>query len=244
MAGKLASLTVNGNGKSYTLSFLDGGNEQGHLLKILTGDNYILLPLEHFQPTRIFDIGAHVGAATIFFYNAYGDIPIYCFEPCKESRHYLRLNTSSFKGVQIFPFGLASHTHKAKLYHGGLHSMQNSTHKSVEIIENNFEEIELMEAQEALKDKVGPGSLLKIDTEGCEVEILRNLTSYFQHFSLVYLEYHSESDRREIDSILAPTHSLLFSSALQLHRGNVTYIANNAISTASRDPSLEIQHTL
>ena len=57
MNGKIASLTVDGNGKSYTLSFHDGGNEQGHLLKILKGDNYPLLPLEHFKPSRIIDIG-------------------------------------------------------------------------------------------------------------------------------------------------------------------------------------------
>lgn len=118
--------------------------------------------------------------------------------------------------------------------------MQNSTHMSVEVAPNDFEEIELIEAREALKDRVIPGTMIKIDTEGCEVEILRNLEPYFQDFSLVYIEYHSEADRREIDSILASTHSLLFSSALQVHRGNVTYIANNAIKTTPKDPSLEI----
>jgi hypothetical protein len=82
--------------------------------------------------------------------------------------------------------------------------------------------------------------MLKIDTEGCEVEILKNLSPYIKDFSLIYMEYHSEPDRREIDALLAPTHSLLFSNALQLHRGNVTYIANNAIKTTPKEPSLEI----
>jgi FkbM family methyltransferase len=240
MSGKLASLTVNGDGKSYTLSFTDGGNEQQHLLKILNGDNYILLPLEHFSPSRIFDIGAHVGAATVFFHHAYGDIPIYCFEPCRESRHHLQINTTPLKGVEVFPFGLAGSTRKAKLFHGKLHSMQNSTHVSVEVAESNHEEIELVEAKEVLSDKVGPGSILKVDTEGCELEILKNLEPYFEHLSLVYIEYHSEMDRREIDTLLAPTHSLIFSNALQLHRGNVTYIAHIIIKSTATRPSLEI----
>ena len=240
MSGKIASITVDGNGKSYTLSFHDGGNEQGHLLKILKGDNYPLLPLEHFVPTQVIDIGAHVGASAVFFHHAYGDIPILCFEPCQQSRDHLRLNTAALKGIEIFPYGLANRTHKTKLFHGRLHSMQNSTHMSVEVAPNDFEEIELIEAREALKDRVIPGTMIKIDTEGCEVEILRNLEPYFQDFSLVYIEYHSEADRREIDSILASTHSLLFSSALQVPRGNVKYIANNAIKTTPKDPSLEI----
>jgi hypothetical protein len=119
--------------------------------------------------------------------------------------------------------------------------MQNSIHPSIEVAEANSEEIELVEAREALKDKVGPASILKVDTEGCELEILKNLEPYFHDFSLIYLEYHSETDRREIDALLAPTHSLLFSNAIQLHRGNVTYIANNAIGHTTKDPSLEIR---
>ncbi len=241
MKGKIASLTVDGNGKSYTLSFHDGGNEQGHLLKILKGDNYPLLPLEHFRPSRIIDIGAHIGAAAIFFHHAYGAVPIYCFEPCQQSRDHLRLNTASLPGIEIFPFGLASSPRKAKLFHGRLHSMQNSTHMSVEVSQDDFEEIEILEAKEALQDKVGANTMLKIDTEGCEVDILKNLYSYIHDFSLIYLEYHSEQDRREIDTLLAPTHSLLFSNALQLHRGNVTYIANHAIVSTPKEPSLEIQ---
>jgi len=240
MPGIPASITVNGNGKSYTLSFLDGGNEQGHLLKILQGENYPLLPLEHFKPTRIFDVGAHVGASTIFFHHAYGDVPIYCFEPCAQSREFLRVNTAPLKGIEIFPFGLAGQKRVAKLFHGRLHSMQNSTHSSVEVTESDFEEVDLLEAREVLQDKVGPGSILKVDTEGSEIEILENLTPFFEHFGLIYLEYHSERDRREIDRVLERTHSLLFSNALQLHRGNVTYIANNAITTSPREPSLEI----
>lgn len=240
MRGTPASMTVNGNGKSYTLSFHDGGNEQGHLLKILKGENYLLLPFEHFKPTRIFDVGAHVGAATIFFHHAYGDVPIYCFEPCQQSREHLKCNTAQLNGIEIFPFGLANRAHKAKLFHGRLHSMQNSTHPSVEVAQSDYEEIELREAYATLKDKIIPGSMLKVDTEGSEVEILKNLSPFFEHLSLIYLEYHSEKDRREIDTLMAPTHSLLFSNALQLHRGNVTYIANHAIVTSPKDPSLEI----
>jgi hypothetical protein len=118
--------------------------------------------------------------------------------------------------------------------------MQNSTHPSVEVAQSDYEEIELREAYETLKDKIIPGSMLKVDTEGSEVEILKNLSPFFEHLSLIYLEYHSEKDRREIDTLMAPTHSLLFSNALQLHRGNVTYIANHAIVTSPKDPSLEI----
>jgi hypothetical protein len=118
--------------------------------------------------------------------------------------------------------------------------MQNSTHSSVEVDGSDFEVIQLKAANELLSSRIADGSLIKIDTEGCEVEILESLSLHYEKLSLIYLEYHSESARRKIDQMLANTHSLLFSQALQLHRGNVTYIANNAITVDPSNPSLEI----
>lgn len=192
------------------------------------------------MPTQIIDIGAHVGASTIFFRHAYPQIPILCFEPCAESRNFLRTNTAPLENIEIFPFGLARETRETKLFHGRLHSMQNSTHSSAEVDVTDFETIQLKSTREALSSRLANGSLIKIDTEGCEVEILEELTPHFDQLSLIYLEYHSESARRKIDTMLEKTHSLIFSQALQLHRGNVTYMANNAVTLTPFNPSLEI----
>lgn len=240
MKGRTETITVSGNDRSYTLTFRDGGNEQEHLLKVLNGDNYPLLPQKHFIPTQIIDIGAHVGASTIFFRHAYPQVPILCFEPCEETREFLEKNTAPLGDIEIFPFGLAKEERETKLFHGRLHSMQNSTHSSVEVDGSDFEVIQLKAANELLSSRIADGSLIKIDTEGCEVEILESLSLHYEKLSLIYLEYHSESARRKIDQMLANTHSLLFSQALQLHRGNVTYIANNAITVDPSNPSLEI----
>lgn len=240
MTGTTKTITVSGNDKSYTLTFRDGGNEQDHLLKVLNGDNYPLLPQKHFIPTQIIDIGAHVGASTIFFRHAYPKVPILCFEPCKETRNFLETNTAPLSDIEIFPFGLAKVERETKLFHGRLHSMQNSTYSSVEIDGSDFEIIQLKAADEFLSSRIVDGSLIKIDTEGCEVEILESLSPHYEKLSLIYLEYHSENARREIDQMLAKTHSLLFSQALQLHRGNVTYMANTAHSFGPSNPSLEI----
>ena len=50
--------------------------------------------------------------------------------------------------------------------------------------------------------------VLKVDTEGCELPILQNIKDRLPAIRLIHLEYHSESDRREIDRLLEGTHAL------------------------------------
>ena len=64
-------------------------------------------------------------------------------------------------------------------------------------------------------------TILKIDTEGCEVDILKNLN--VDNYDLILLEYHSEEDRREIDKLLK-NFMLLGCKTEILNRGLLKYI--------------------
>ena len=44
--------------------------------------------------------------------------------------------------------------------------------------------------------------VLKVDTEGCEVEILESLGDRLNAVDYVLLEYHSDDDRRRLDALL------------------------------------------
>ena len=57
----------------------------------------------------------------------------------------------------------------------------------------------------AAKD-LPPSELVKIDTEGCEVEILRNLN--LERTRAIFLEHHSRVDAETIKSMLAPAFNL------------------------------------
>ena len=43
-------------------------------------------------------------------------------------------------------------------------------------------------------------TIIKIDTEGCELEILDSIKTFFNQLQVIYLEFHSEKDRIRIYS--------------------------------------------
>ena len=50
---------------------------------------------------------------------------------------------------------------------------------------------------------------MKIDTEGCEVPIIKTLSNYYELLSVIYLEYHSVSDKKELLRLLENTHTVI-----------------------------------
>ena len=222
-------ISVEGQGKKYNVAFPDRSNARGHLLKVLSGEAYVLPEGGTFRPTQIIDIGANVGAATIFFQHTYPGVPIICYEPAQENLAYLKRNLSHIPHTEILECGLSDREGTARLFHGRLQCLQHSIHPSVEVDQSDFEVIQLRNAATELSKKMIPGSLIKIDTEGCEIEILQSVAHELNNVALLFIEYHSEQQRREIDALLAPTHSLLAANALQVHRGNVAYISNETL---------------
>jgi hypothetical protein len=69
--------------------------------------------------------------------------------------------------------------------------------------------------------------VLKIDTEGCEVPLLEALGDLLPSVKVIYLEYHSDDDRKAFDRMLGDTHLLMHGQML-VHLGEVTYVAKDA----------------
>ncbi len=63
--------------------------------------------------------------------------------------------------------------------------------------------------------------IMKIDTEGAEIDILERLTSF--DFDVILLEYHSEANRRKVDALLEDFF-LVGGEVRLLHRGTLKYI--------------------
>jgi hypothetical protein len=92
--------------------------------------------------------------------------------------------------------------------------------------QDEFDEIHLRNAAAWMDEQaIGHIDVIKIDTEGCELPILHCLADRATKAKLVYLEYHSDDDRRRIDSWLEPTHVLASAKASQPHRGDVCYVS-------------------
>jgi FkbM family methyltransferase len=191
--------------------------------KILNGDVYAAFA--GIEPIDVIvDIGANIGAAAVFFKTNYPGASIYCFEPSQYSFDLLKYNTSYFENIHCFNYGLYDIDSIVKLYKGKIDSISDSIFHNHHV-SYDFSIIKLRKASQLL-NYIGIHviDILKVDTEGCEVNILRNIANSLAKVKVIYLEYHSELDRILIDAILRKSHILFSSNATNSHRGELTYV--------------------
>lgn len=85
-------------------------------------------------------------------------------------------------------------------------------------------QVELVDAGQQMDElELDHVNILKIDTEGCEVEILESLGNRLKQVDFMIVEYHYEKDRRRIDEILGE-YAIFGSKAAFLGLGTVKYI--------------------
>lgn len=189
----------------------------------------------------ILDIGANIGCAAIWFHHFYRKANIYCYEPSPTSFKYLKRNTRGISRIHPFNFGLYSRDTTANIY-SGIHT--NSTNSLFSSVHNtaSAQSITLRKASHAVSELELEGiDILKIDTEGAELIILHELKRYLNKVSAVYLEYHSEQDRREIAQLLEPRFTLYACNATHPHRGTLVYLATRLVSDKTDWDSFIIQ---
>lgn len=177
----------------------------------------------------VLDIGANIGAASVFFAMMYPQAKVFALEPADAPFSLFKFNSRPFNNVTGFPFGLDAHDKQVSLYHGKADTMEASVYPTDR---TNFdcEQVQLLSASKFLAEQaIERVDILKLDTEGCEVPILRSLQSYLPAVKVLYVEYHSERDRRLIDELLAETHVLWRGHIGLVHRGEFCYLNRKLI---------------
>ncbi len=207
-------------------------DELARVKEIFQGHDYSILPQRRFSGSRVIvDVGANVGIFSIYMKMNYPNSQIYCFEPVPSTIELLRQNLRLVPDSFIFPFGLSNENRKEKIQ---IHAT-NSGANSIKINEKNqgnyttTVDIELKDAAEFIDNlKLKDINILKIDTEGCEVEILKSIESKLINVDYVLAEYHSESDRREIDQLLKDF-CMFSSKSIMVNFGLVKYVNSKLI---------------
>jgi FkbM family methyltransferase len=185
-------------------------NTVKHVTGILSGETYKHVP---FVPNvkTVLDIGANIGATSTLFSCWYPTATIFSIEPQRAPYEMLVRNSQRNPNAKCFNFGLFNCDKRVPLYHSWADSGTASIGKSFLNTADN-EEIELRDATTFLcEQQIETIDVLKIDTE----------------IWVIYLEYHSEEDRRLIDTILAPTHVLLRAKVEKAHCGELHYVRSD-----------------
>jgi len=216
-------LQLNAPHLGITIPFTYFQNSHEHIVRILKGDTYPLVE-GLGTVTSIVDIGANVGAATVMLALRYPDAVVHSFEPGPTPYELLSRNAAAIPRVQLHPYGLADSDRECKLYRSTWDPMSASVLSSAENT-GDFDTIRLRKASQALREEaISSIDILKVDTEGCEVPVLADLAELAKAARVIYLEYHSDADRRRIDAMLEPSHVLAHAAARQPHRGDVCYV--------------------
>ena len=191
-------------------------NMTKHIEKIFKGEYDI--PYENSNPV-ILDIGGNVGGFSLWANQRWANSKIYSYEPIKNNFNLLKENTKDIDNIVISNVAIGSKTETRRMYYGAHNVGECSFINGDEQVEEG-EEVSVMSA-----NLLPAANIVKIDTEGAEVEILENITIKPD----VYLiEYHSASNRRKIDNLLYD-YTLLSANISSPNYGIVKYALSSIV---------------
>lgn len=169
---------------------------------VLDGEYEVSFYCSPETPVTILDIGANVGAFAIWALCKWNPETIYCFEPMERNYKQLMINILHLPPVRT-KFVLTNKAVEApsnKLYLDKTSTASASFYPDLfcNEITDQYVEIESMFAKD-LPDC----TIMKVDTEGCELQILtKYLGTHENPPAVIMFEFHREDDRRKLDNLM------------------------------------------
>lgn len=228
------------DGRTYPIQYPFTPIMEAVVTEILGGNEYPLITFLRGRQGAVLDIGASIGCASLMFSIYYPEAIVYAFEPSPNAYNFLQLNTHALPNVRCFNYGLYNKNCRAKLHAGEQASVTSSIVHGPDN-SSGFEMVELRKASSFIADgEIGRILMVKLDTEGAEVPILRDIAPLLDRVEAIMLEYHSERDRLEIDQLLAGRFSLISGKISHAHRGNLVYLSKDTVSARTNWDQFEI----
>jgi FkbM family methyltransferase len=165
-------------------------NMNKHIEKIFQGEYDV--PYQHSNPT-ILDIGGNIGAFAIWANKKWSNAKIYSYEPIKNNFNLLKENTKDIDSVMAMNLAVGSKSETRRMHYGLNNIGECSFYQGIEQIADG-EDVSVVSASILPK-----ADIVKIDTEGAEIEILENIRI---KPDIYLIEFHSAENRRMIDRIL------------------------------------------
>lgn len=154
------------------------------------------VPVNFHVPPVVLDIGANIGAFSIWASQRWPDCLVHAYEPIPLNASMLEENVTDHR-VNARVVAAAVTPGSANLMYLGKHNRgEASLHDLGEQILSNTVKVAIVHP-----NKLPPADVIKIDTEGCEVPILNGLV-HLAKATAVMFEWHSRTDREKLDSML------------------------------------------
>lgn len=165
---------------------------------------YDIPGLEFDEPPVILDIGACIGAFAVWAEERWPGASVLCYEPHPDN---LKLLHQNVKAWQVVRCAVGAKSGTATLFAGRNSACHSLSVDGPGVIEGKRGGHTCMGNRDTSVPVLGahllpPCDILKVDTEGSEVDILQNYP-HLAKCQAVVLEWHSKKDREQLCRIMA-----------------------------------------
>jgi len=189
-------------GQPLTVNVRDNGVGMITIAEFFSAQSTIIPSnLPAFQPKVIYDLGANVGIASLFFGSLYSGATVYGFEPLPEN---LEVCTHNFRNLpkpsQVFPWavGAASGTAIFDCLNDSRGGRLESSPHDPKLKTTGKLEVQVYSIGDLITKKgLQPPDFLKIDVEGAELDVLKGLEQHHQAVKWIYIETHGADLKQE-----------------------------------------------
>ncbi len=197
-----------------------------HVQFVLDGEYDI--PYQFNAPV-VLDIGANVGSFAVWALARWPGSHVHCYEPLPSNFAYLSKNLAQLAGRSVSLYNIAIGDPNLTRLHLGRNNCGEASF--YDIGEQIADSVEVETREPGVLPKA---QIVKIDTEGSEIDILTRMPSF--DFDAVLLEYHSEANRRAADALLTD-YLLVGGQVRHLHRGTLKFMHKRLFGAGGRPPA-------
>lgn len=181
------------------------------------------IPLSFDYAPRILDIGANCGAFSLWAKERWSGAQIFAYEPHPGNFAYLKENTAGLPCIALHNYAIGAPGFRV-LFDGPRNCGEASF-----FFQQDLKEAPTGSHVEVFSPLTLPqADIIKLDTEGCELEILEPLVRAGRKFSAVLFEYHRLGDRRRLDSLLSD-YELVGAHLYDPGRGVMKYVCSSLL---------------
>lgn len=218
------------NHKRYSLEHYSDAVSRQVVREVMDGTSYPLYPFPKGRIRKILDLGAHIGAATLYFHCHYPEARITALEPHPEYAKILRRNlaANNVKAEFIEAAYVVNKDRKdfrTAFVANGKHGPCSSYVTSFD--GNHGIEVQTLNPQTLFLQNY---DLVKIDIEGGEDSIFSKLPrKIWEDIAIIYVEYHDAYTRHVIDDALRSTHVLANARIYHPSTGELAYVLRSYV---------------
>ena len=173
----------------------DNGLDMSTFVEFFSSRHVLIPPeLPPLDPEVIYDIGAHIGMASLFYATHYPKARFYGFEPLPTNLEVCRLNYRNLPGAEAFPWAIGSRSGTAVFEfsetdtRGG--RLQDQPRPKDGSLKKEVAVPVFSIADLVAQKKLPPPDFLKIDVEGAELEVLKGMGEQAPHIRRLLVETH------------------------------------------------------